>query len=219
MPPDAGPAEEPHIRPADHDDLLPAATAYLRAFPDTLDQLGARDMRPVAVADIMRVCLQAEPRGFFVAEVGGRPAGYTICPSRTDRVARVAFLRGHVLRVLWNWGTGRYGIGIGPALQALADKMHFLRSDHLPGAVCRARVLSIAVDPDFQGRGIGRRLLREGLSYLRREGAPDVRLEVRPHNAAAKALYESVGFVTVGQVSDTRGPWDVMVLRWEDSKE
>lgn len=56
-------------------------------------------------------------------------------------------------------------------------------------------VHTIGVDPEYQGRGIGRRLLDNLLAFAD-QGA--VFLEVRTDNAAAIALYESVGFVTVG---------------------
>jgi [ribosomal protein S18]-alanine N-acetyltransferase len=54
---------------------------------------------------------------------------------------------------------------------------------------------TIGVDPLFQGRGIGRTML-EGLLDIADGDA--IFLEVRTDNAAAIALYESVGFVTMG---------------------
>ena len=56
-------------------------------------------------------------------------------------------------------------------------------------------VHTIGVDPAYQGRGIGRRLLNELLDYA---AGGVVHLEVRTDNAAAIALYRSVGFTKVG---------------------
>ena len=56
-------------------------------------------------------------------------------------------------------------------------------------------VHTIGVEPAYQGRGIGRRLLDDLLAFA--DGSV-VYLEVRTDNAAAIALYESVGFVTHG---------------------
>ena len=56
-------------------------------------------------------------------------------------------------------------------------------------------VHTIGVDPAYQGRGIGRRLLGELLDVA---GGAVVHLEVRTDNAAAIALYRSVGFAQVG---------------------
>jgi ribosomal-protein-alanine N-acetyltransferase len=54
---------------------------------------------------------------------------------------------------------------------------------------------TIGVDPAYQGRGIGRRMLDELLNI-----AADsvVHLEVRTDNAPAIALYRSAGFTEVG---------------------
>jgi tRNA threonylcarbamoyl adenosine modification protein YeaZ/ribosomal-protein-alanine acetyltransferase len=54
---------------------------------------------------------------------------------------------------------------------------------------------TIGVDPAYQGRGIGRRLLAELLNFA---AGGVVHLEVRTDNAAAIALYRSVGFTQVG---------------------
>ena len=54
---------------------------------------------------------------------------------------------------------------------------------------------TIGVDPAYQGRGIGRRLLDELLKIA--DGAV-VHLEVRTDNEPAIALYRSVGFAEVG---------------------
>jgi ribosomal-protein-alanine N-acetyltransferase len=60
-----------------------------------------------------------------------------------------------------------------------------------------AEIHTIGVDPAFQGRGIGRALLRGLLEVADSVGAT-VFLEVRTDNEPARALYESEGFATVG---------------------
>lgn len=54
---------------------------------------------------------------------------------------------------------------------------------------------TIGVDPDYQGRGIGRRLVAE-LLEIASGGA--IYLEVRTDNVPAIKLYESFGFINVG---------------------
>jgi [ribosomal protein S18]-alanine N-acetyltransferase len=60
-----------------------------------------------------------------------------------------------------------------------------------------AEIHTIGVDPAFQGRGIGRALLRALLAVADALHAA-VFLEVRTDNATARALYESEGFAVVG---------------------
>jgi ribosomal-protein-alanine N-acetyltransferase len=54
---------------------------------------------------------------------------------------------------------------------------------------------TIGVDPAYQGRGVGRRMLDE---LLKIAADSVVHLEVRTDNATAVALYRSVGFTEVG---------------------
>lgn len=60
-----------------------------------------------------------------------------------------------------------------------------------------AEVHTMAVDPAYQGRGIGRTLLRELLAVAD-AAAATVYLEVRTDNDPARSLYEQEGFVIVG---------------------
>ena len=58
----------------------------------------------------------------------------------------------------------------------------------------RARLYSIAVDPDARGHGLGRRLLAAAEKDAARAGCTVVSLEVRQDNPAANALYQSAGY-------------------------
>lgn len=61
------------------------------------------------------------------------------------------------------------------------------------------RINNIAVREDARGRGIGRSLLQHMLNEGRKAGCRVAFLEVRPSNMAARALYESEGFVQIGR--------------------
>ncbi len=62
-----------------------------------------------------------------------------------------------------------------------------------------AHVMNLAVVADERGRGVGRRLTEALLAKAAARGAERVTLEVRPSNAAAIALYESLGLESVGR--------------------
>ncbi|MGM0592166.1 MAG: ribosomal protein S18-alanine N-acetyltransferase [Halobacteriota archaeon] len=55
-------------------------------------------------------------------------------------------------------------------------------------------VKDLAVHPDARSVGLGRRLLERALAVLALNGASLVKLEVRPSNEGALALYRDVGF-------------------------
>jgi len=204
-------------RVADRDDLLAIGRIYVRAFPDTLGDLRSPDLSPQAAADVMSACLAAEADCIVVAQVqgrdGGKIAGYVIAPSNVARVWRTALRRGLLLVWLWRTVSGRYRLSARGVLAVLGDKLSFWRAWGLPGVECEARILSIAVDPAWQGRGIGRRLLEMTLGRLRARRVACVRLEVRPDNEPALRLYRSVGFRPAGDYRDSRGRWEIMLLQ------
>jgi ribosomal-protein-alanine N-acetyltransferase len=56
------------------------------------------------------------------------------------------------------------------------------------------QLMSMAVHPHDRGRGLGHYLLKEMIGAAISKGIQQVWLEVRPSNAVAKVLYESLGF-------------------------
>ncbi|WP_297068574.1 ribosomal protein S18-alanine N-acetyltransferase [Thermococcus sp.] len=72
--------------------------------------------------------------------------------------------------------------------------MAYLRPD------LEGHVMSIAVDPDYRGRGIGSALLSEVIERLAARGAKWIGLEVRVSNENAIKLYERFGFKKIKRV-------------------
>lgn len=66
-------------------------------------------------------------------------------------------------------------------------------------AADEAEILTIAVRPDWQGYGVGRRLMDQVLAHAHRERLASLFLEVDEANAAALALYRKLGFAAVGE--------------------
>lgn len=62
-----------------------------------------------------------------------------------------------------------------------------------------SHVVNIAVDPQEQGKGYGRALMEQLISYSMSHGYVNMTLEVREHNESAIALYESMGFEVKGR--------------------
>jgi ribosomal protein S18 acetylase RimI-like enzyme len=61
--------------------------------------------------------------------------------------------------------------------------------------------LGMAVLEGRRGVGIGRLLLNAALDWARARGCHKVTLEVWPHNARARRLYESAGFIDEGYLT------------------
>ena len=65
-------------------------------------------------------------------------------------------------------------------------------------AVQECHILNLCVDPEYQGNGIGRRLLDQLFTIARARKADTAFLEVRPTNTQALSLYFSEGFNEIG---------------------
>ncbi|MEM2880621.1 MAG: ribosomal protein S18-alanine N-acetyltransferase [Candidatus Methanomethylicaceae archaeon] len=62
-------------------------------------------------------------------------------------------------------------------------------------------IISIAVEKDFRGKGIGKKLLHELIKRLSGMGAKKIRIEVRESNEIAINLYKKTGFTTKEKIS------------------
>ncbi len=61
-----------------------------------------------------------------------------------------------------------------------------------------AHILNICVDPEYQGKGLGRQILRHLVHHCQLTDIDMVILEVRSSNEIASALYRSEGFHELG---------------------
>lgn len=164
------------------------------------------------VAEPFALCLEAEPEALYVADArDGNIAGYLFAPATTSRIPWVAIRKGIIFRWFWRWISGQYRIGLAPVRGLVLNKVDFLTSARQPKVQAEARILSIAVHPEHQGKGIAGALCRLGLARLDRLGAGPVRLEVRPENEPAMRLYSGLGFQAAGRTRDAQGDWLIML--------
>lgn len=63
-----------------------------------------------------------------------------------------------------------------------------------------AEGMTLAVLPEFQGRGIGKRLLVEMIQRAKLRGASSMILEVRVSNVPALHIYQKFGFKIIGRM-------------------
>ena len=74
--------------------------------------------------------------------------------------------------------------------------------EEFPGA---GTIIQVATRADLQGRGYARRLLGEAERRVAARGVAKARLAVEPDNVRARALYESLGYESVGS---RKGGWE-----------
>lgn len=77
-------------------------------------------------------------------------------------------------------------------------------------------IANIAVHPLFRGQGVGEYLLRYAMGACRLEEALKMTLEVRKSNAAARNLYEKLGFINCGERPDYYQDGEAAIIMWAD---
>ena len=60
--------------------------------------------------------------------------------------------------------------------------------------------IGMLVAPEARGRGVGSALMEKCVAWCRANRAHKIALTMWPHNTAARALYEKVGFVVEGRL-------------------
>lgn len=86
----------------------------------------------------------------------------------------------------------------GYACQVVLNETQLVGYAVLSAAADESHLLNIAIDPQFQGLGLGRRWLHWVIAWGVRQNAQGMFLEVRSGNLVALSLYESVGFSRIG---------------------
>jgi ribosomal protein S18 acetylase RimI-like enzyme len=82
------------------------------------------------------------------------------------------------------------------------------------GSGLGAELLSVAVAPDRQGRGLGRRLVASFLRELEGRSCPSAHVVVGAGNVGAIALYERCGFV-IAERFELHAGTPSLLMRWD----
>jgi ribosomal protein S18 acetylase RimI-like enzyme len=174
------------IRRTNHDDIEKIVDIHLNAFQGFfLSFLGAPFLT------VLYRSILADPSGIvFVAEEEGKLAGF---------VAGTTQLPGLYKRLLkkhwWQFGWA----SIGPLIRQPSSLRRLLRGLSAPAVELPVRncgtLMSIAVDPDCQGKGVGKKLVEVFLAEAktRRLEAVELTTDAKDNDPTNK-FYRSLGF-------------------------
>jgi ribosomal-protein-alanine acetyltransferase len=162
----------------------------------TVPPLAVVSLAPMARADLPQVLA-------IEARTTSRPwllSGFLTELARADRrylVARSVSSGSGAATGVGDPGGGSAGAGwaTGDGEEAAVGVVGFAGVALFPD---EAHVMTVAVDPASQGRGIGARLVAGMLEEVARAGLDAVTLEVREGNLVARRLYRRAGFGEAG---------------------
>lgn len=173
----------------DPDDIDAAAKILLRSFAGRENaRLGASYARAV-----VRSFMTASSRSLHVAWVDGRLAGFAAGEAAAGRAARYRTLRPIAATAFLQ----RPWIVFDPAIRHMLMSRLAIDSNDFPPRESWFLPI-IAVDPDFQGRGLGHKLLHSFEQEGHRRGFGEASLVVLESNMPARTLYEHAGWTISG---------------------
>jgi ribosomal-protein-alanine N-acetyltransferase len=98
------------------------------------------------------------------------------------------------LETLWRWRESLPYFVVATTDDSVAGYCYCSTSE--PG---RGHLIRVAVHPDWQGQGIGTRLMAEAIRYFQQAGARHISLNTQEENKQAQRLYQRFGFRLVGR--------------------
>ena len=138
---------------------------------------------------------------------------------RPEDVDAVSAIEVRAYEFPWTIGIFRDCIKAGYQCWVMARHGKVIGYGVLSIATGEAHVLNVCIDPDEQGGGLGRRLMRRLIDLARWHRAERVFLEVRPSNPRAISLYDQLGFNEIGRrpnyYPSKRGREDAIVMAME----
>ena len=125
-------------------------------------------------------------------------ADVTFRPMRAADLDQVVSIEREAYEFPWSREIFRDCLRIGYCCRVLETDGAVNAYGMLQIAAGRSRLLNLCVRRRLHRRGLGRRLLERMIDVARSHRTRTVVLEVRPSNAAARRLYDSMGFTEVG---------------------
>jgi len=137
-------------------------------------------------------------------------------PMRVEDLDRVSDIETRVYPFPWSQGNFADSLSAGYHCTVMECQGAVVGYAVLTAGAGESHLLNLSIDTSWQGRGLGRALLLNQIARARAEGARILLLEVRPSNAAARSLYEHVGFERIamrrGYYPAPRGREDALLL-------
>ena len=124
---------------------------------------------------------------------------WPLLPMQTAHLDEVLAIEGRAYPVAWSRRIFEDCLRVGYSAWVLTDAQGAVRAYALMSlAAGEAHLLNLCVAPEWQRRGLARRLLEHLLTLARQAACDQMLLEVRVSNDAAFALYRRYGFSEIG---------------------
>lgn len=125
-------------------------------------------------------------------------SNYSLRPMTLDDLHKIAEIETRAYLYPWSKGIFEDCLRVGYSCWVFEVEDQIQAYAIMSIAARECHVMNLTVDPQAQGRGVGRAMLHHLTGTARSARADTMLLEARPSNAAALKLYQSEGFNEVG---------------------
>jgi ribosomal-protein-alanine N-acetyltransferase len=122
-----------------------------------------------------------------------------IRPMKKGDLPRVMAIEETVYPFPWTLGIFQDCLRVGYCCWVVRMDEQIIGYGVMSVVIDESHILNICIDPKWQGKGLGMKLLRRLLKIARQHGAEMAYLEVRRSNRVAIGLYQKLGFVEIGR--------------------
>jgi len=137
-------------------------------------------------------------------------------PMQQQDISSVFAIEKLVYPFPWTLGIFKDCLKVGYCCWVLTLDEKIIGYGVLSVALDECHLLNVCIHPDWQGRGLGRKMTLHLLNLGRQHKAKTAFLEVRESNHQARSLYAKLRFVEVGRrkdyYPDSNGREDALVL-------
>ena len=123
-------------------------------------------------------------------------------PMQQEDLPQVMDIEQAVYGFPWTMGIFRDCLRVGYCCWVMALDGVVIGYGVMSVVIDESHILNLCVHPEWQGKGLGRKLILRLLKIARQHGAETAFLEVRVNNRPALKLYERLGFVEIGRRRD-----------------
>ncbi|MDD4569835.1 MAG: N-acetyltransferase [Tepidanaerobacteraceae bacterium] len=162
-----------------------------------------------ALREIFHLLHRVFGQSFMVALKDNEVYGYIVMADDIKKLWTGALTSGFLRKAIMSSISGEYGLTPSTFYKIVQNKLLYFRFEMTTKP--SAQLLSIAVHPNHHSKGIGQKLLAEGIKHMKSLGVKRIKLEARPDNISAVKIYEKHGFHTVGEAKDLQGKWLIMI--------
>jgi len=182
------------IRNMNRGDICKVVSLHMKYRP--VEEAFLSRFGPEFVTDFMTAHYESELGGCFVMELDGEVIGYLTCTSDHTNLSRRILTR-IGWRFIPKFLLGRYKITYGSLFETIkmsVFSISYSTKSRFNNLTIQAGFTELVIAEDFQGRGLGARMMETGFKFFKSKGIKRIQSPIYSKNEPSYRLHEKLGF-------------------------